>query len=90
MARNWRSAQRLFNAPGLAQSVVADEFHHFAQVGHHLLAPAVVGGGQPTQVELLVDFEFELTIMKNVNWFTPTMVLLQDLRPELRYEPKTR
>lgn len=36
---------------------MAVEFHDFAQVGHHLVASAVVGNGQQAHVELLVDGE---------------------------------
>ena len=46
--------QRLLHAAGLEQGVVAVELHDLAQVGHHLVAPTVVGNLQEAHVETLI------------------------------------
>ncbi len=41
---------------------MAVELHDLAQVGHHLVAPAVVGNFQQAHVKTLVDFKKALTV----------------------------
>jgi hypothetical protein len=54
--------QGLFNAAAFEQRIVAVQLHHFAQVGHHLVAPAVVGDFQQAHVKGFVDLEEALAV----------------------------
>ncbi len=38
------------------------ELHYLAQVGHHLIAPAVVGNGKQAQVKVFIDFKKSRTV----------------------------
>ena len=54
--------QRRLEPPLLEQRVVAVQLHHLAQVGHHLVAPAVAGDLQQPHVKALVGGEERIAV----------------------------
>ena len=72
--------QRLVDAAGFQQRVVAVQFHDLSQIQHHLVAPAVVGNGQQSAVKGFIEQKKPLPVGRGQRQFLVQRLQLVQLR----------